>query len=67
LRHLRTLAFERGEPDRRVLQEGIALLESSDRRAALPDLTVPSTWISGRRDRLVPPQARSRSCARHGW
>jgi pimeloyl-[acyl-carrier protein] methyl ester esterase len=57
LRHLRTLVFERGEPDRRVLQEGIALLEAGDRRAALPDLTVPSAWISGRRDRLVPPQA----------
>jgi pimeloyl-[acyl-carrier protein] methyl ester esterase len=57
LRHLRTLVFERGEPDRRVLQEGIALLQNTDRRAALPDLTVPSAWISGRRDRLVPPQA----------
>ena len=57
LRHLRTLVFARGEPDRRVLQEGIALLQNTDRRAALPDLAVPSAWISGRRDRLVPPQA----------
>jgi pimeloyl-[acyl-carrier protein] methyl ester esterase len=56
LRHLRALAFERGEPDLRVLQEGIRILEDSDRRAALPDLAVPSTWISGRRDRLVHPQ-----------
>ena len=57
LRHLRQLVFARGEPDLRVLQEGIRILETADRRAALPDLTVPSTWISGRRDRLVPPQA----------
>lgn len=57
LRHLRALVFDRGEPDRRVLQEGIGLLETADRRAALPDLAAPSVWIAGRRDRLVPPQA----------
>ena len=57
LRHLRTLVFARGKPDLRILQEGIRILENTDRRAALPDLTVPSTWIAGRRDRLVPPQA----------
>jgi pimeloyl-[acyl-carrier protein] methyl ester esterase len=57
LRHLRGLVFDRGEPDLRVLQEGIRILESSDRRAALPDLSVRSAWIAGRRDRLVPPQA----------
>jgi len=57
LRHLRTLVFARGEPNIRVLQEGIRILETSDRRAALPDLAVSSAWIAGRRDRLVPPQA----------
>ena len=56
LRHLRALAFERGEPDLRVLQEGIRILEDTDRRAALPDLAVPSVWTAGRRDRLVHPQ-----------
>lgn len=55
LRHLRALAFERGEPDLRVLQEGIRILEDTDRRAALPDLAVPSVWTAGRRDRLVHP------------
>jgi pimeloyl-[acyl-carrier protein] methyl ester esterase len=68
LRHLRELVFARGEPDLRVLQEGIRILETSDRRAALPDLRVPSAWISGRRDRLVPPQAMAWSasqCAGH--
>ena len=57
LRHLRTLVFAHGEPDLRVLQEGIRILEDGDCRAALPDLTMPSAWIAGRRDRLVPPKA----------
>lgn len=57
LRHLRDLVFARGEPDLRILQEGIQLLETSDLRAELPRLTVPSSWIAGRRDRLVPPPA----------
>jgi pimeloyl-[acyl-carrier protein] methyl ester esterase len=57
LRHLRTLAFARGEPDLRVLQEGIRLLETSDQRDALAHLAMPSAWIAGRRDRLVKPQA----------
>jgi len=64
LRHLRELVFARGEPDLRVLQEGIRILETSDRRAALPDLRMPSAWISGRRDRLVPPQAMAWSASR---
>jgi pimeloyl-[acyl-carrier protein] methyl ester esterase len=57
LRHLRELAFARGEPDLRVLQEGIRILETRDLRARLPELRQPSVWIAGRRDRLVPPQA----------
>jgi pimeloyl-[acyl-carrier protein] methyl ester esterase len=66
LRHLRELVFARGEPDLRVLQEGIRILETSDRRAALPDLRVRSAWISGRRDRLVPPQAMAWSASQCG-
>jgi pimeloyl-[acyl-carrier protein] methyl ester esterase len=66
LRHLRELVFARGEPDLRVLQEGIRILETSDRRAGLPDLAVSSTWISGRRDRLVPPQAMQWSASQCG-
>ncbi len=57
LRHLRQLVFARGEPDLRILQEGIHLLETSDLRSDLSHLTVPSAWIAGRRDRLVPPPA----------
>jgi pimeloyl-[acyl-carrier protein] methyl ester esterase len=66
LRHLRELVFARGEPDLRVLQEGIRILETVDRRAALPDLRAPSAWISGRRDRLVPPQAMQWSASQCG-
>jgi len=66
LRLLRQLVFARGEPDLRVLQEGIHILEDSDRRAALPDLGVPSAWVSGRRDRLVPPQAMAWSASQCG-
>jgi len=54
LRHLRQLAFERGDPAPRALQEGLVLLDEFDVRAELPRLRVPSLWISGRRDRLVP-------------
>ncbi|MEH6413935.1 pimeloyl-ACP methyl ester esterase BioH [Pseudomonas sp. CGJS7] len=70
LRALRQQAFERGEPAERALHEGLTLLDGFDVRGELPRLQVPSLWISGRRDRLVPagampaaaalaPQARS--------
>lgn len=57
LRTLKTTLFARGEPAPHALQEGLALLERSDLRAALPKLSVPSLWISGHRDRLAPPAA----------
>ncbi len=66
LRHLRELVFARGEPELRILQEGIHLLETSDLRADLPRLAVPSAWIAGRRDRLVPPQAMAWSARQCG-
>ena len=67
LRRLRAEVFTRGEPELRVLQEGIGLLERTDLRARLPALSVPSVWIAGRRDRLVPPAAMAWSAAQcHG-
>ena len=57
VRHLRNLIFQRGEPNLRVLQEGIRILETTDRRADLAILSVPNAWIVGRRDRIVPPPA----------
>jgi pimeloyl-[acyl-carrier protein] methyl ester esterase len=57
LRELRAHVFERGEPAAHVLQDGLLWLERGDLRARLPELAVPSLWIAGRRDRLVPWQA----------
>jgi len=57
LRDLKTRVFARGEPRIAALQAGLQLLESADLRARLSDSAVPSLWIAGRRDRLVPPQA----------
>lgn len=54
LRSLRTQAFARGEPAQRALLDGLRLLDTLDVRDELPRLRVPSLWISGRRDRLVP-------------
>jgi pimeloyl-[acyl-carrier protein] methyl ester esterase len=54
LRSLRAEAFARGEPAPRALLEGLELLDRLDLRDALSGLQVPSLWISGRRDRLVP-------------
>lgn len=57
MRRLRAGLFTRGEPDKRVLREGLDLLDHTDLRARLPELAQPSTWIAGARDRLIPWQA----------
>ena len=57
LRVLRAQVFARGEPDSRVLIDGLAILADSDLRAPLSALRMPALWIAGRRDRLVPWQA----------
>lgn len=57
LRTLQEGLFVRGEPAPHVLAAGLTLLESSDLRASLPTLEVPSLWLAGRRDRLVDPRA----------
>ena len=54
LRALRRQAFERGEPAPAALVRGLELLDTFDARGELARLRVPSLWISGRRDRLVP-------------
>src|SRR5690606_24519056 len=55
LRTLRAQLMAHGEPAPRVLADGLRILEATDLRDALPGLRVPSLWIAGRRDRLVPP------------
>jgi pimeloyl-[acyl-carrier protein] methyl ester esterase len=57
LRELKATVFAHGEPDPRVLVDGLRILEATDLRARLSGLQLPSTWIAGRRDRLVPAAA----------
>jgi pimeloyl-[acyl-carrier protein] methyl ester esterase len=57
LRRLREQVFAGGEPSPAHLGQGLALLQDSDLRAALPTLSMPSLWLAGRRDRLVSPAA----------
>jgi pimeloyl-[acyl-carrier protein] methyl ester esterase len=57
LHELRTHVFERGEPVLAALQAGMQMLEMTDLRARLPRLSMPSAWLAGRRDRLVPAAA----------
>ena len=54
MRRMRGEVFRYGDPDPRVLHEGLALLQEFDLRASLSALTQPSAWIAGSRDRLVP-------------
>jgi len=57
LHELRTHVFERGEPVLAALEQGLHVLETSDLRACVSQLKVPSLWLAGRRDRLVPAAA----------
>ena len=63
LRTLKENLYARGEPASLALQQGLALLEQSDFRTALPELSIPSLWISGHRDRLVSPTAMREAAA----
>lgn len=63
LRRLRDALLTRGEPAASVLADGLELLETSDLRAGLPALALPSAWIAGRRDRLVDPRAMEAAAA----
>jgi pimeloyl-[acyl-carrier protein] methyl ester esterase len=57
LRELKAQLFERGEPALAVLEQGLEALDRSDLRGTVAQLAMPSSWIAGRRDRLVPPAA----------
>lgn len=63
LRKLRAETFDAHPPQVRALVEGLDVLEHGDLRARLPELSPPSAWIAGRRDRLVPWQAMQWSAA----
>ncbi|MGA8277720.1 MAG: pimeloyl-ACP methyl ester esterase BioH [Rhodanobacteraceae bacterium] len=57
LRDLKRRVFERGDPSIEVLQQGLDILDGADFRDDLPKLTMPSLWIAGSRDKLVPAAA----------
>ena len=57
LRTLKQDLYARGEPAPAALQRGLQLLEQTDLRETLPTLSVPSLWLGGRRDLLVPSKA----------
>lgn len=61
LRKLKAQVFARGEPTPSVLRDGLATLDAADLRDDLARLNVPSLWIAGRRDRLVPAHAMQRA------
>ena len=63
LRTLKHDLYARGEPAPTGLQAGLQLLEKSDLRATLPTLPVPSLWLGGRRDLLVPSKAMQAAAA----
>jgi pimeloyl-[acyl-carrier protein] methyl ester esterase len=66
LRTLKDTLYARGEPSPAALRQGLSLLQDSDLRASLPCLRIPSLWLSGRRDRLVPPAAMATAAAAAG-
>ena len=57
LRQLRGSLFDRGEPDTASLAAGLALLQQSDLRARLKEVSVPTLLMAGTHDRLTPPGA----------
>jgi pimeloyl-[acyl-carrier protein] methyl ester esterase len=57
LRELRAHVYERGEPSLPALHDGLRVLDVTDLRARLAELRMPSLWLAGRRDRLVPAAA----------
>jgi len=57
LRALKAQVFAHGAPSPAALREGLGILDAGDLRAELQQLGVPSLWIAGRHDRLVPPAA----------
>ena len=54
---LQKLIFARPLPQQQSLLNGLRLLQTMDLSQALKNLEMPSLWLSGRRDRIVHPNA----------
>lgn len=57
LKQLRAELFAHGEPQPEALAAGLAILEQTDLRARLAEITVPALVVHGSHDRLAPPAA----------
>lgn len=57
LKQLQDIVFAQPLPHKKSLINGLKLLQHTDLSAALKNLTMPSLWLSGRRDRIVHPHA----------
>ena len=57
LRALRAQVCAGRQPSAQTLAQGLRCLAQADFRELLPTLTMPSLWIAGERDKLVPAQA----------
>lgn len=77
LKQLKAMLFQRGDPDVLALENGLSILETSDLRARLADISCSTLLLMGQRDQLVPvavgetmlkqlPNARLRVFARAG-
>lgn len=62
-RRLRQALLARDPPSAAALAQGLALLQHTDLRAALPQLPMPSLWLAGAGDLLAPPQALAMAAA----
>lgn len=60
---LRSLIQAVPQPSATLLTQGLGILHDCDLRSELAELSCPSLWIGGRRDRLVPPAALERAAA----
>ncbi len=57
LREIRHRLLEKKAPDRRALQAGLVILQTTDFRASMNTFPVPLYWLLAGRDTIVPPQA----------
>ncbi len=54
LKQLKAMLFQHGEPDVAALEEGLAMLETTDLRAEWSRIQCPTLLLMGQRDQLVP-------------
>ncbi|MCW8869802.1 MAG: pimeloyl-ACP methyl ester esterase BioH [Proteobacteria bacterium] len=57
LKQLKNIVFQQPLPQKTSLINGLKLLQEVDLSLALKNLGMPSLWLSGRRDRIVHPDA----------